>query len=57
MTELTEEELKEVEIEEISCYHCGKNKDLYFNHNIENYAYKQVTCVPCLKQWIKDQEE
>jgi hypothetical protein len=55
MTELTEEELEG--IEGISCYHCGKQQDLFFNHNIEDYAYRQVTCMPCLIEWVEEQAE
>ena len=45
------------ELEEISCYHCHKNNDLYLNHEIHDYVYRQITCMPCYKKWLKNQEE
>jgi hypothetical protein len=45
-------------LEEINCYHCGAiNIQLYLNHHIEDYAYRQVTCEPCYKEWLKHQEK
>ena len=46
------------ELEGISCYHCGGIKiQLYLNHEVNDYAYRQVTCMPCYKKWLKNQEE
>jgi hypothetical protein len=46
------------ELEEICCYGCGAVKiQLYLNHEINDYAYRQITCYACYKEWLKNQEE
>jgi hypothetical protein len=48
-------ETKDVNMEElqsICCYSCGAiNIQLYINHEINDYAYKQIACLPCAAKW------
>ena len=40
------------EMESIECQGCGAiGVQLYLNHEINGYPYKQVTCLPCAKKW------
>lgn len=42
------------EMESISCYNCGAIEvQLYLNHEVHDYAYKQMTCLPCALIWQK----
>jgi len=42
------------ELEGIQCYDCGTIRtQLYFNHEVHDYAYKQVTCLECYKLRMK----
>jgi len=50
--------MTEGELEGIDCYYCGTIKvQLYLNHEVNNYAYRQVTCMPCYKKWLKERIE
>lgn len=43
------------DLEGIDCYNCGAIKvQLYLNHLIEDYVYRQITCAPCYKEWLKE---
>tara|TARA_B100000131_G_scaffold309963_1_gene341073 strand:- start:279 stop:464 length:186 start_codon:yes stop_codon:yes gene_type:complete len=51
----TDDEFVYEELEGIACYGCGAIEvQLYLNHLIEDYAYRQVTCKPCALIWQKN---
>jgi len=45
--------LEGTEYELLSCYHCGTTQRLGSIHEIEDYAYRQIYCKKCAKEWYK----